>query len=1187
LILTAFSSAQAENLLSAIDQKIDPELAVLLAAKEDGQTPAEKIPVIVMLRSIASCDPDHLVPEDLISNDLTIGRIYRLIPGLAGEATANAIKKIAESDCVSGIYFDGRTQISSPDESSPEKSSTLEKSISEEKYKSPAQIIKADKLWEKGIDGNGINVAVIDSGIDKNHPDLIGKVVAEKNFLADEITADDLLGHGTMVAGIIAGSGAASDERYKGIAPGAKLISVKVIDGKGDGKVSDIIAGIEWAVYNGANVLCLSLGGINLGETNPPITMAADNAASAGVVVCVAAGNRNSSENEGQVAGLSSSQVDRGKAPVQLSQTDGASKDVYYLLVPIVLALPPGLIDSPGDGIKVITVGAADSSGHIAGFSGSGPTRDDRIKPDVVAPGVDIISIVPLGVKRPKSVDIYYSRESGTSLSAPVAAGLAALLLQANGNLSAAGVKAAMTRGAAKLNSSQGDNYEEFYQGAGMLDALSSYELLVNSSNICGAIPDRWTAGRWAYLPAGKGVYVGLDTGADRPQKKIYALAPGDEDWNLRFVFFCDQEIKNLKTSLQGEVADWVSLQFLPKTVLANDQKVFAASMTVPQDTLPGLYNGTIDITKENENLLRIPISVNVAMPLNISHGMGNKTGSLKGSEWHYYYLEMIPGTTEFEATLKWQQDANLDLFLLSPTSEYYTGENLTRQEKKKKIQGPSSGRWLIAVHSENASQAANYSLQVERSQLGTFPIRWNLESASSGTSKQIQFTLRNLGLSLQNLSYSAVIENTTLREFEGHVGYKETWNKTVNVTDSTKKISAKLSSVDGSNDSEVALVFENPEGIATEDTAALGSGDIGPLEIANPKVGNWTLKVYGYNVPLAGKYFAVSIKEYAEEEWAWITTRGPGRLESDSNGTMVANLTIPEGTSLPRLDGYIKISSDSHTFEIPVSLTIAGSRLTGLTKEEAIDLDNDGLFDELALGFGINISAPGEFRLNGVLVDCRGDGIGEIDRIFALKESGSILVNASGTDIWRNGKCGPMNIQNLILYDKSGSYIDRFDREIIINREPKEFQPPAAYLSGEYVNLTTPTSIVIGVNVTVNKPGRYELQGIIVDDAGDVVGEESAKSDLSAGNVTMLLAFDPNRFMDQDEISAVHLVDLVLSREGQPLERINDAWSSQDMYSHAFKAGLAPKSSSSGRSVVKLGGADGVRLEKETAVIS
>ncbi len=1188
------SSAQAATLSSPADQKIDSRLGELLAANDYER---KSIPVIVMLNPDAPYNSDRLIYDDLISGDLSVKYRFQLIPGLAGEATCKAIKKMAESEWVSGIYFDGRTQISSPDTNNSSLNSSKEGYVSQDGYdgyydgyRSPAKIIKADKLWEKGIDGTGITVAVIDSGIDKNHPDLIGKVVAEKNFLADEITADDLLGHGTMVAGIIAGSGAASNGRYKGIAPGAKLISVKVIDGKGDGKVSDIIAGIEWAVYNGADVLSLSLGGINLGETNPPITMAADNAASGGVVVCVAAGNRNSSETGGQVSGSTSSQVGQSKTPIKLSQTDGAKKDVYYLLVPIVLALPPGLIDSPGDGVKVITVGATDANGHIASFSGSGPTRDDRVKPDVVAPGVDIISIVPVGVKRPSPVDIYYSRESGTSLSAPVAAGLSALLLQAERNLSVAGVKAAITRGAAKLSSTLGESYEDYYQGAGMLDALSSYELLANNSNICGVIPDRWTAGRWAYLPAGKGVYVGLDTGADRPQKKIYALAPGDEDWNLRFVFFCDQEIKDLKTSVNGEVADWISLQLLPKSVLANDQKVFAASMSLPQDTLPGRYNGSIEITNGNENLLHIPISVDVAMPLNISQGVGNRTGLLNGSEWHYYYLEMKPGTTEFEASLKWKQDngTNLDLFLLSPTSEYYTGEmniikmntsEMTIQRANKKIAGPSSGRWLIAVHSENATIPANYTLQVERSQLETNPIRWSLESASAGTSTNIQFSIRNLGLSLQNLSYTGMIEDTNILESEGHVGYKETWNKTIIVTEGTKKISAELSSLDGNNESEVALVFETPRGTASEENADLGVDNLGPLEISNPELGNWTLKVYGYNVPMEGKSFRVRIKEYAEENWSWITTSGPKRLESDSNGTVLANLTIPEGTSLPRQDGYIKISSDSHTFEIPVSVTIAGTRLAGLTKDEALDLDNDGLFDVLSLGFGLNITAPGEFRLNGVMIDCSGGWIGGIDRRFALKESGSIMVNASGTDIWRYGKCGPMRIQNLILYDESGSYIDRFDKEIIINREPKEFQPPAAYLAGEYLNRTTTTAIAIGVNVTVIKPGRYELQGIIVDDAGDEMGEGSVDGDLSAGNVTMLLQFDPTLFIKQGAVSAVHLVDLVLSREGRPLVGRDDAWSSEDMDPQAFQAETLVRSGSSRIPVVKLGGADGVRL--------
>ena len=163
-----------------------------------------------------------MIPDINELNELDIKYSYRLIPGLAGEAAAKTIKKLAESDHVSGIYFDGNTQISQPGEnSSPGESLSNQGDLSTYEYIPPAQTIKADRLWEKGIDGTGTIVAVIDSGIDKNHPDLIGKVVGEKNFLADEITADDLLGHGTMVAGIIAGSGAASDGRYRGIAPGA------------------------------------------------------------------------------------------------------------------------------------------------------------------------------------------------------------------------------------------------------------------------------------------------------------------------------------------------------------------------------------------------------------------------------------------------------------------------------------------------------------------------------------------------------------------------------------------------------------------------------------------------------------------------------------------------------------------------------------------------------------------------------------------------------------------------------------------------------------------------------------------------------------------------------------------------------------------------------------------------------
>ena len=437
------------------------------------------------------------------------------------------------------------------------------------------------------------------------------------------------------------------------------------------------------------------------------------------------------------------------------------------------------------------------------------------------------------------------------------------------------------------------------------------------------------------------------------------------------------------------------------------------------------------------------------------------------------------------------------------------------------------------------------------------------------------------------NLSYTEIIENATLQTFEGHVGYKEKWNKTVNVTKGTKKISAELSSIGGNNESEVALGFENPEGIGKEENTALGSGDLGPVEVNNPEQGNWTLRVYGFNTLETGESFRVTLKEYAEEEWSWITTKGPARIESDSNGTVDANITIPKNLSLHSLDGYIKISSDNYTFEIPVRVSLIGPKLQGLTSEKVVDSDKDGKFDLLSLGFGLNITAPGEYRLSGMLVDCRGGWIGTIDRSFALNESGSIMVNASGTDIWRYGKCGPMRIQNLILYDKSGSYIDRFDKEIMINREPKEFQPPAAYLTGEYVNQTSQDFIAIGVNVSVIKPGSYTLRGTIADDAGEVLGTQTVKSDLVPGNTTIALQFDPTQFIMLDEVSSVHLINLVLSKNSSELERNDDAWSSANMDSQAFNAGTEAKSRSSGRSVVKLGGASGVKLENGTAAIS
>ncbi|MBB0233100.1 S8 family serine peptidase, partial [Streptomyces calidiresistens] len=122
----------------------------------------------------------------------------------------------------------------------------------------PARI-GAPAARELGLDGEGVTVAILDTGIDATHPDLADRVVKQVNF-TDSPEIGDLFGHGTHVGSTVAGTGAASDGLYTGVAPGADLLDVKVLGGSGTGVESGVIAGMEWAVEQGADIVNMSLG---------------------------------------------------------------------------------------------------------------------------------------------------------------------------------------------------------------------------------------------------------------------------------------------------------------------------------------------------------------------------------------------------------------------------------------------------------------------------------------------------------------------------------------------------------------------------------------------------------------------------------------------------------------------------------------------------------------------------------------------------------------------------------------------------------------------------------------------------------------------------------------------------------------------------------------------------------------
>lgn len=288
--------------------------------------------------------------------------------------------------------------------------------------------IGAPTAWAAGFDGTGTKVAVLDTGIDTGHPDLAGKVVAEQDFSGSGSTADGF-GHGTHVASTVAGSGAKSGGKYKGVAPGAQLLNGKVLDDNGSGTDSGIIAGMEWAVAQGADVVNLSLGGTDSPGIDPMEEAVNRLSAESDSLFVIAAGNEGDGERT---------------------------------------------VGSPGSAASALTVGAVDKSDALADFSSRGPrVGDSGVKPDLTAPGVAITAAAAAGSVLeqwyPSDVPGYLTLD-GTSMATPHVAGAAALLAQQHPDWSGERLKAVLT-GSAKPGA-----YSSFQQGTGRVDVVRALD---------------------------------------------------------------------------------------------------------------------------------------------------------------------------------------------------------------------------------------------------------------------------------------------------------------------------------------------------------------------------------------------------------------------------------------------------------------------------------------------------------------------------------------------------------------------------------------------------------------------------------------------------------------------------------------------------------------------------------------
>lgn len=430
----AMVAAGAAVLTATAAGSLPTAAPVLASAGPAAVAPSSTVPVLVREDAAAGRAPEAAARR--------LGGVHLrrlpLISGFAVRLPTGALRRLAAVPGVLAISPDARMRVQGG------ASTAALPSVYND-------VVRATDLHRTGLSGAGTTVALVDTGI-ADVPDLSGRVQPVRTSLlgtdsarclnlSGEAGCGDSYGHGTFIGGLIAGNGAASGGQYAGVAPGTRLVSVKIAGRDGSADVSTVIAAIQWVVSvrnrYGIRVLNLSLGTDSTQSYHlDPLNYAVEKAWHAGIVVVVAASNRG-----------------------------------------------PGArtISKPGDDPFVITVGAVDDNGtrprsddRLPNFSAHGPTASDGLdKPDVVAPGAHLVSLSAPGSaveeQVPSSMPAPYRRGSGTSMATGVVSGVAALMLQANPSLSPDRVKYALTA-TTKPDASS----DPMAVGSGLVDAYAA-----------------------------------------------------------------------------------------------------------------------------------------------------------------------------------------------------------------------------------------------------------------------------------------------------------------------------------------------------------------------------------------------------------------------------------------------------------------------------------------------------------------------------------------------------------------------------------------------------------------------------------------------------------------------------------------------------------------------------------------
>jgi len=359
--------------------RISDDLDLILRAQPSALASAEKTYSVVVLLVEAPSDSQLAVLKTGAGSFATKAVWTQAVNGFAADLTSGQIAFLAKSPSVQRIDNDRpvRALLDTATQWAGVRQARTDFGVDGNRDGSATTYSKTD-----------VAICVIDTGIDASHVDLDGgKVIGWKDYVNGQSNPYDDNGHGSHCSGIAVGSGD-GNSAYRGVAPGAALVGVKVLDGTGSGYTSAVIDGVNWMIANkatyGIRIGSMSLGSAGPSDGTDSLSVAVNNAVANGIIMCVAAGN------EGPVVGT---------------------------------------VGCPGAAASAITVGAAVDPGEygwaLADLSSRGPTADGRTKPDICAPGCAITSVAA-------NSGNLYTTMSGTSMATPFCAGVVALLLDAN-----------------------------------------------------------------------------------------------------------------------------------------------------------------------------------------------------------------------------------------------------------------------------------------------------------------------------------------------------------------------------------------------------------------------------------------------------------------------------------------------------------------------------------------------------------------------------------------------------------------------------------------------------------------------------------------------------------------------------------------------------------------------------------